>query len=100
VLVVGARAVAYVCVDNRFFGNGWVSLLYVAPAHRRRGYGEALLRHAERLCREPKLFTSTNASNTPMHALLHKLGYVRSGTIDNLDEGDPEWVFVKRMKGE
>ena len=35
-----------------------------------------------------------------MHALLHKLGYVRSGTIDNLDEGDPEWVFVKRMKGE
>ena len=42
-----------------------------------------------------KLFVSTNESNTPMRALLAKHGYVPSGFIENLDEGDLELFFFK-----
>ena len=52
----------------------------------------------ESLCRTPKLFTSTNLSNLPMQSLLAKLEYQLSGVIHNLDEGDPEIVYFKRLR--
>jgi hypothetical protein len=42
-----------------------------------------------------RLFVTTNTSNAPMRALLAREGYLASGTIDNIDPGDPELVFVK-----
>jgi hypothetical protein len=33
-----------------------------------------------------------------MQALLLKNGFVQSGFIENLDEGDPEQVYFKRIK--
>ncbi len=41
-----------------------------------------------------KLWTSTNESNVAMRNLLVRLGFIPSGQIDNLDEGDLELVFV------
>jgi hypothetical protein len=35
-------------------------------------------------------------SNTIMQELFEKLGYIRSGYIENLDEGDPEIIYFKR----
>jgi len=32
-----------------------------------------------------------------MQRLCEHLGYVRSGWIDNLDEGDPEIIYFKRV---
>ena len=55
------------------------------------------MRHMESLCRTPKLFTSTNLSNLRMQSLLAKLDYELSGVIHNLDEGDPEIVYFKRV---
>ena len=55
------------------------------------------MRHVERSCLPDKLFTSTNQSNTQMQALCETLGYVKSGWVDNLDEGDPEIIYFKRM---
>jgi hypothetical protein len=55
------------------------------------------MRHLERICPSEKLFTSTNESNMPMQRLCEKLGFVRSGWIDNLDDGDPEIIFFKRL---
>lgn len=86
--------VGYLILTHTFFGNGFVELIVVTPEKRRAGVGTTLMRHARTLCRTPKLFTSTNASNAPMQALLERLGYTRCGTIDALDEGDPEWVYV------
>jgi len=34
-----------------------------------------------------------------MRRLLKKLGYKRTGRIDNLDEGDPELIYFKRLAG-
>ncbi|MEO0538637.1 MAG: GNAT family N-acetyltransferase, partial [Cyanobacteria bacterium P01_A01_bin.123] len=42
-------------------------------------------------------FTSTNESNLLMQALMAKLRYIPSGIINNLDEGDPELVYFKRL---
>jgi hypothetical protein len=33
-----------------------------------------------------------------MQELLSKAGFAKSGVIENLDEGDPEVVFFKRLK--
>jgi hypothetical protein len=49
----------------------------------------------EQRCTTPKVFTSTNQSNTPMQGLLGKCGFSPSGVIENLDEGDPELLFMR-----
>jgi hypothetical protein len=57
-----------------------------------------MMGYLESICRTAKLFTSTNLSNLPMQPLLAKLGYKLSGVIHNLDEDDPELVYVKFLK--
>ena len=85
--------VAYGALEYSFFGNGFVSMVYVAKSARRRGVGRSLMRALANQCKTSKLFTSTNESNSAMRALLATLGYVPSGVIENLDPDDPELVF-------
>ena len=87
----------FVVLDRLFFRQHFVELLYVEPAHRRTGVARAIVRHIESLCPGEKLFTSTNESNVRMQAFCAALGFERSGRIDNLDEGDPEIVYFKRV---
>lgn len=89
------RVVGYAIVSREFFERDFVELLVVDAAHRRRGAGDCLLSAIERSVHGDRLFTSTNESNAPMRALLGKRGYIVSGRIDHLDDGDPELVFVK-----
>ncbi len=91
--------VGYVVLEYTFYDQGFVSMLYVAEAARRRGVGRVLMRETEARCETLKLFTSTNESNDPMQALLRSLGYVRSGIIHNLDPGDPELVYFLDRSG-
>ena len=95
VAVVSGAIAGYAVLDHSFYGNAFLALLVVRADLRRRGFGTALLRAAEARARTPKLFTSTNASNTPMQRLLESAGYERSGVIENLDRGDPELVYVR-----
>ena len=90
--------VGYAVLDYSFYENGFISMLYVHPEHRRRGVGEELIKYLEGVCRTTKLFTSANLSNTAMQPLLAKLGYEQSGVIHNLDENDPELVYFKLLK--
>jgi len=95
--LVGSAVAGFVILEYTFFQCGFISLLYVHRDFRRQGVGAGLMRHVERMCKTPKLFTSTNQSNHQMQALLEKLGYVRSGIIENLDVGDPELVYFKQL---
>ena len=92
------EVIGYGVLNYTFFANGCIDMLYVHSNHRRRGAGETLLRHLESLCETPKLFVTTNLSNLAMQSLLVKLEYVLSGVIHNLDEGDPEIVYFKRLR--
>ncbi|CAN7522712.1 GNAT family N-acetyltransferase [Pseudomonas solani] len=85
----------YGVLDCSFFEHDFIALVMVKDGARRQGVASALMAELERQCTGPKLFTSTNASNAPMLALLARHGFTPSGRIDNLDEGDPELVFVK-----
>ena len=78
-----------------FFGHDFLELLVVTAEHRRQGVGAALVEAFVARARAAKVFTSTNASNAPMRALCERLGFVEAGTIDHLDEGDPEVVYVR-----
>jgi GNAT superfamily N-acetyltransferase len=91
---IGGELVGF-CVSGRFMGFDYLELLIVDAAHRRQGVGTVLIEAWERTAETLKLFTSTNVSNVPMQRLCESLGYVRSGLIDNLDEGDPEIVYFK-----
>lgn len=97
-VAVDPRVLGYAILEYTFFEQGFVSLLYIDPERRRSGLGSALMRHLESLCRTDKLFTSTNLSNLPMQSLLARLGYRLSGVIHDLDEGDPELVYVKYLR--
>ena len=98
VAVMNETVIGYGVLNYTFHYNGCIDMLYIDSDHRRCGAGAALLKHMESLCKTSKLFTSTNLSNLPMQSLLAKLDYVLSGVIHNLDEGDPEIVYFKRLR--
>lgn len=92
------QVVGYAVLEYTFYAQGFISLLYIHPNYRGQGVGTMLVRYLESVCQTPKMFTSTNLSNVAMQALLVKLGYILSGVIHHLDEGDPELVFVKVLR--
>ncbi|MEG0858632.1 MAG: GNAT family N-acetyltransferase [Pseudomonas sp.] len=87
--------IGYGCLDQSFFGEWFIPLVIVSSDARRSGVGGKIMAHLEQRCSAEKIFTSTNASNMPMRHLLMQRGYQPSGTIENLDPGDPELIFVK-----
>ena len=78
-----------------FFGRDFIELLVVDEGFRRAGIGTALLSYALGTAFSNQVFTSTNASNGPMRALLQASGWTFSGQLDGLDEGDPELFFYQ-----
>jgi hypothetical protein len=55
------------------------------------------MQHIETIYTPGKLFTSTNLSHERMQRLCERLGSVRSGIIEHLDEDDPELVYFKQL---
>jgi GNAT superfamily N-acetyltransferase len=94
-VAVSAGVIAgFVARERRhFFGRDFVELLFVAPARRREGIGRALMQRTLADAETGRVFVSTNESNEAMRALLTSNGWVLSGVLVGLDEGDPEHVF-------
>ena len=90
--------VGFGVMSHVFFDRGFISLVYVDAAHRRRGVGARLFDEFEGCCRSNRIFTSANLSNLAMQAFLASRGYVLSGMVQDLDDGDPEMFFSKRVR--
>jgi GNAT superfamily N-acetyltransferase len=82
---------------THFYGHLFIDLLFVDEQYRRRGAASALIAACAAAAPTNKLFTSTNTSNLPAQKLFLGAGFQRSGSIDNLDEGDPEIVYCKLL---
>ena len=93
--VEGAAAiVGYVVVAAKhFFGRDFIELVMVAGQERRQGVAAQLIDEVLEVATTSTVFTSTNESNTAMRTLLASKGWVVSGTLDGLDDGDPEVVY-------
>ncbi len=89
--------VGYAVFNHDFFRQGNVDMLMLAVDHRGRRIGEHLLQALEDACDTPKLFCTTNVSNHRMQRLLARRGFLACGFIDELDPGDPELVYVKKL---
>ncbi len=85
--------VGYTVVEPSFFGNDFLVLIVVGELYRNAGIGQLLMSDVETSERQTKLFTSTNLSNQVMQRLLARRGWVASGMVFGLDEGDPELFY-------
>jgi len=97
VATLDGRFAGFAIHHQHFFERDFLSLLVVEPWCRRRGVASALLKAVEARCRGADLFTSTNRSNATMLTSLQRWGFIPTGRIDNIDPGDPELVFLKRL---
>lgn len=97
VALIDDLMVGYAVLEYSFFSNSFISMLMVDKASRRKGVATGLVKYLEGMCETDKLFTSTNESNKPMQDLLQSMSYEPSGIVHNLDEGDPELFYVKRL---
>jgi GNAT superfamily N-acetyltransferase len=96
VAAINGQLVGYAALGS-FFGYGFLELLAVRPDRRRQRIATALIEAVESRCGTTTLFTSTNQSNRPMRRLCKRLGFRPSGRIEDLDDGDPELFYVKRL---
>ena len=98
VVIVKSEVVAYAVLDHSYFERPTIAMLIVNSQQRRSGIGNSLVEHLEQICDGLEIWTSTNLSNIPMQRLLAKRGYHLTGFIDNLDPGDPELFYFKKLE--
>ena len=88
----------HVLYNLGFFHHTFIWLLFTSPERRRIGVATSLIRYVEINCSTPKLFISTNESNKKMQNLMDKLGFSKTGRVENLDEGDPGLILLQADK--
>lgn len=89
------EAAGFAIYDTNFFECTFISLVIVSPRKRRKGYASQLLNELVRTSPTEKVFSSANRSNLSMQKVFEANGFVESGIVENLDEGDPEIIYFK-----
>ncbi|EDL65500.1 hypothetical protein BSG1_00340 [Bacillus sp. SG-1] len=90
----------FLIYNLHFFECTFISLVIVSPPQRRRGYASRLIESMFHHSPTPKIFSSTNRSNLAMQRVFAACGFQPSGIVENLDEGDPELIYFKRIAKE
>jgi ribosomal protein S18 acetylase RimI-like enzyme len=87
--------VGFLIYDTNFFECAFISLIIVSPCCRRKGYASLLLDYMVSSSPTTKVFSSTNRSNINMQRAFEINGFIQSGMVENLDDGDPEIIYFK-----
>jgi GNAT superfamily N-acetyltransferase len=74
-----------------------LSLVAVREDRRKRGIARALYRAVESMSPSPRLYSSTEETNSVAIQMHTALGFHPSGYIDNLPQGYRELLFYKRL---
>ncbi|WP_280771639.1 GNAT family N-acetyltransferase [Salipaludibacillus daqingensis] len=85
----------FLTYDTNFFGCTFISLIIVSPSKRRKGYATLLMNDLMSIAPTEKVFSSTNRTNISMQKVFDRNGFIESGIVDNLDEGDSELIYFK-----
>jgi len=96
IILADTIAVGFVLFDYRFFDQGWIELMIIEGKHRGKGISQYVF---DLICEKRntnKVFTSTNNSNVPMQKALTNAGFIFSGKLEGLDEGDPEIFYYRK----
>ena len=87
--------VGFLIYDTHFFGCSFISLIIIKPTERRKGYATSLMDYFISISPTKKIFSSTNKSNKRMQEVFKANGFIQSGSVENLDEGDTEIIYFK-----
>lgn len=90
------EVVGFSLFDRFLHGHGFLRVIAVHPDHRRQGVATALVSALKAECPTDRLFTATEESNEAMQRLCEALGFIRSGRIEGLEEGETELIYLKR----
>ncbi|WP_342601222.1 GNAT family N-acetyltransferase [Psychrobacillus sp. FSL H8-0483] len=89
--------VGFLIFDTHFFDCSFISLIIIKPTERRKGYATSLMEYFISISPTKKIFSSTNQSNKRMQEVFRANGFIQSGFVENLDEGDPEIIYFKSI---
>lgn len=92
---IGGRIVAS-CMAGYEGHRGWINYLAVAPSHRRRGFGAALMTEAEKRLRAvgcPKICLQVRRANPSVIRFYEAIGFLEDDVIGlgKRLEPDPPW---------
>lgn len=95
---INGEPVGFMVIEQGFRGHSFISFMVVHPGHRRAGVATALIEYAESIAPSDRLYTSASIANVEMQRLCESLGFIRTGSIDNLDGDDSEIVYYKEIE--
>jgi ribosomal protein S18 acetylase RimI-like enzyme len=97
VAVAEDQVIGFIAFRTDWFQCTLVTAVAVKKDFRRRGTARALYREVESMSPSPRLFSSTEETNSTSIRMHTALGFAPSGHIDNLPQGYRELLFYKRV---
>ena len=92
-----SEVVGFLAYRADWFQCTFVSLVVVHEDYRRKGIAREFFKSVEAVSLSPRIFSSTEETNTASIRMHTALGFTPSGHIDNLPQGVRELLFYKRV---
>jgi len=97
----GKNIAGFVVVTMYGTFRGYIQVLFVAPAFRGKGLGEALMAFAEEkiFARSPNVFLCVSSFNKGARRFYGRLGYRRAGVIKDFFEKGSDELLLRKTTG-
>jgi GNAT superfamily N-acetyltransferase len=89
--------VGFLAYRTDWFQCTFVTLVVVMEQYRRKGIAREFFKAVEVMSPTPRLFSSTEETNSVSIRMHTALGFTPSGHIDNLPQGTRELLFYRRI---